>query len=288
VVGGIPVPPPKKGEPLDAYVGEVSFDSAGRILVTGSSTISTFAGVKGPKSKSRQFLARLQSSGAIDKSFADQGTFTLPGSGFGPSRPPWAVGPQNQVTVAIDQFSLLRLAENGRPELNFGTRGHAPLPPDGEFSPLLVDSSGRTIVEHYLQGVEHRRPNGIAIRRLRPDGSLDRSFGDDGVKRLRLRRFYTADLALDDHDRILMAISLKAPGEVGEPNDVALMRLRRDGRPDKAFAHNGLLRIPFPTRPQRSIYVEGFDVRGGQAAISATECGANCKPIVVLVDLGGR
>ena len=292
VVGGISVPPPKKGEPLDAYVGEVGFDSAGRILVTGSSTISTFPGSKGQTSKSRQFLARLQSSGEVDRSFADHGTFALPGSGFGPSRPPWAIGPQNQVTIATEgphhpyQFSLLRLAEDGRPEPRFGKGGHAPLPPRVESSPLLVDSRGRTIVKHYLQGVEHRRPNGIAISRLRPDGSLDRSFGDDGVERLRLRRFYAADLALDDRDRILMAISLKERGQIGEPNDLAIMRLRRDGEPDKSFGHDGLLRIPFPIEPHRFIEMEGFDVRGAQAAIGATNCGANCEPIVALIDLG--
>ncbi|MDX6653826.1 MAG: hypothetical protein QOH18_527, partial [Solirubrobacterales bacterium] len=172
----------------------------------------------------------------------------------------------------------------------FGKVGHAPLPPGVDSSPLLVDSRGRTIVEHYLQGVEHRKPNGIAISRLRPDGSLDRGFGDDGVERIRLRRFYTADPALDDRDRILMAISLKEPGEVGEPNDLALIRLRRDGKPEKSFGHDGLLRIPFPTQTHRFIYMEGFDVRGEQAAIGATNCGANCgancEPIVALVDLG--
>jgi hypothetical protein len=215
----------------------------------------------------------------------------VPSSGFGPSRPPWAIGPQNQVTIATErphhryEFSLLRLAEDGRPEPRFGKGGRAPFPPGVESSPLLVDSRGRTIVEHYLQGVEHRKPNGIAISRLRPDGSLDRSFGDDGVERFRLRRFYTADLALDDRDRILMAISLKEPREIGEPNDLALMRLGRDGKPDKSFGQGGLLRIPFP-QPHRFIYMEGFNVRGAQAAIGATNCGANCEPIVALVDLG--
>ena len=82
MVGGFPVLQPKKGEPLSAYIGEVGFDSAGRILVTGSSTISTFPGIKGPTSTSRQFIARLQSSGEVDRSFADQGTFVVPGSAF--------------------------------------------------------------------------------------------------------------------------------------------------------------------------------------------------------------
>ena len=83
-----------------------------------------------------------------------------------------------------------------------------------------------------------------------------------------------------------MAISLKERGGLGEPNDLAIMRLRRDGRPDKIFGQNGLLRILFPSQPHRYIYMSGIDVRGGQAAIGATNCGANCEPIVALVDLG--
>lgn len=287
VVGGFPVPPPQQGEPLDAYLGGIGFDSAGRILVTGSSTISTFEGSNGPMSKTRQFSPACSPRGKSTSPSPSGGPSPGAGSGFGPSPPRWAIGARNRVTVDTErphhpyEFSLLRLAEDGKAKPRFGKGGHAALPSGIDFSSLLVDSRGRTIVEHYLHGVPHRRPNGIAIRRLRPDGSLDRSFGDDGVERIRLRRFYTTDLALDDRDRIAIGISLKEPGEVGEPTDLTLMRVRRDGIPDKSFGHDGLLPSPFPTQPHRLIYMEGFDVRVGRrrsappfAARTANRCRA--------------
>jgi hypothetical protein len=41
-----------------------------------------------------------------------------------------------------------------------------------------------------------------------------------------------------------------------------------------------------PHRGDPALYLEGMDVRGGQVAIAATDCGGDCQPTISLVALG--
>lgn len=285
---GLPPAPREGGDPR-AYVDDVAFDSSGRIVLTGFSMNGVTAG--SPGDAEGLFLARLEESGRVDRSFARSGLYWLPGPGAADT--PWAVGPGGRVVYGAlgdNARSILRLAENGTPDERFGKSGYASYPRGTSYGPLLVDPKERTIASGYLRGIEHKRPNGILIRRLGPDGSLDRSFGRGGAVSLRIPRFWVADMALDERGRLLVAVSLKARGAVGEPKELALVRLRTDGSLDKTFGREGMIRIPFPGKPYPSVYLEGMDVRGGKAAISATHCGSQeeCRPVVALVDLGGR
>jgi hypothetical protein len=97
-----------------------------------------------------------------------------------------------------------------------------------------------------------------------------------------------AELTLDDQGRILMAVSLKHRGVLGEPTGLAVVRLSADGRLDRSFGHEGMIRIPYPDEAHVWVYSEGFDVRGDQAAIGASYCPRHggCQPSVTMVDLG--
>jgi len=277
---GLP-PAPQDGGTPEAYVDDVAFDSSNRIVLTGGSTTGA-AAVNGDQERG-SFLARLQASGRVDRSFAQNGLYFLPGAvAYGS----WAIGPGGRVVVGGGK-SMLRLRQSGRPDGRFGEGGYAPYPPGTSHGPLLVDRRERTIVSGYLEGLEHELANGILIRRLRPNGALDRGFGKGGAVRLRIPRFYVADMALDERGRVLIAVSLKVRGPVGEPHELALVRLRVDGGLDETFGRGGMIRIPFPGKRRPSVYLEGIDVRSGQAAIGATYCGfrSACRPVVALVDL---
>lgn len=201
------------------------------------------------------------------------------------------MGPGNRVTVATGsetEHSILWLGPGGVPERRFGAGGRAANPFGGEYSSLLVDPKGRMLLYRYVEGVEHRLPNGIVVKRLRSDGSPDRSFGDGGTATVRIPRFYTTDLVVDSHGEILLAVSLKARGPIGESVELALVRLRDDGELDGSFAGDGMIRIPFPGRPSARVYLEGMDVRGRRAIISASYCGhGDCRPAVAMAELGG-
>jgi hypothetical protein len=120
---------------------------------------------------------------------------------------------------------------------------------------------------------------------LAPDGSADLSFGENGFVDLRIPRFYVGELALDEQGRILIAAQMKGR-HFNEGKELALIRLRSDGKLDKSFGNGGIIRIPVPGGGHgASIYLKGIDVRGDQAVIGASYCGP-CNPAVALVDLG--
>jgi uncharacterized delta-60 repeat protein len=237
----------------------------------------------------KEFLARFDASGRLDPSFAAGGLYFPPA---GESLATFAaVGPGNELTVGTQSESarsraVLRLGEGGAPDPSFGTNGYVPSPFGVEFAPVAVDSQGRTVAWNYVQGVEHRLANGLRLKRLLPDGAPDPSFGKGGTVTLRIPRFYVADLALDSRGRVLLAVTLKQRSPIGEPKDLALLRLRTDGRVDKSFGEDGTLRIPWPHRSNPGLYLEGMAVRGRQVAIAASDCGGGCQPTISLVALG--
>jgi hypothetical protein len=156
----------------------------------------------------------------------------------------------------------------------------------GRIGPL-VDPAGRKITWSYLEGVEHRRPNGILIERLMPGGAPDPTFGKDGSAELRVPRFYEGEVELDEAGRILVAAAFKGRSPVSESKELGLIRLKEDGRIDTSFGREGIVHIRFPgARHGASAYLEELTVRGDQAAIDASYCGS-CQPVVALIDLGG-
>jgi uncharacterized delta-60 repeat protein len=289
VVDDLGLPGSADGEPAESFLDDVAFDAAGRLVATGQSRIDVSRGEGGVFSVRRAFVARFGRSGKLDSSFAGGGVFSP--AGTQKFSGDWALGPRSQIIVGTTDGtarSILRVGQDGAPDDQFGNHGYAPNLFGSDYAPLLLDPAGRTIAYTYVEGVEHRLPNGIVLKRLRPDGSPDRSFGDGGAATVRIPRFYTADVGLDSRGRILVVASRKERGPVGEPKELALVRLGTDGKVESSFGQDGMIRIPFPGRRHPSVYLEGIDVRNGQVAIGASYCGsgAECRPTVTLVDLG--
>jgi uncharacterized delta-60 repeat protein len=258
-------------------------------VATGTTRIDVAQPGGGVTQVGKGFLARFDAGGQLDPTFAAGGLlFPRGGESLATSG---IVGPGNEVTVGTQSKggwsrSVLRIGEGGAPDPAFGTHGYVPSPFGSEFTPLAVDRQGRTVAYTYVEGVEHRLANGLRLKRLLPDGAPDRSFGSGGTATLRIPRFYVADLALDSRGRVILAVTLKQRSPIGEPKDLALLRLRTDGRVDKSFGEDGTLHIPWPHRSDPALYLEGIDVRGGRAAIAATDCGGDCQPTISLVALG--
>jgi hypothetical protein len=95
-----------------------------------------------------------------------------------------------------------------------------------------------------------------------------------------------AELALEEDGTILVAALLKGKGAISEGKELALYRLRDDGRIDRSFGHGGMVRVHFPHLAYPLLNLEEVDVRGNEAALFATDCGRNCEPVVAKVDLG--
>jgi uncharacterized delta-60 repeat protein len=269
--------------PAEAELQQIAFDSAGRIVVKG----------KVPRSSGeRDFLTRLEESGRADPSFGQAGLRTLPEvpHWYAETRleRSWDIGPGDAISIAIKRGrgqSLLQLGGDGARSEGFGHDGIGPYPSGTVLGPL-VDPLGRLITWSEIEGVEHRLPNGIRIDRLNPGGGADRSFGKHGSMELRIPHLYTADLALDESGHILVATLLKGRGAISEGKELALYRLRGDGRIDRSFGHDGMVLIRFPHVNFPLLTLEELDMRGDEATILATDCGRNCEPVVARVDLG--
>jgi uncharacterized delta-60 repeat protein len=289
VLSDLGLPGSADGEPAEAFLGEVGFDAADRLVVRGTTRVDVAQPGGGVTQPGTAFLARLDAGGQLDPTFAAGGLFFPPkGEAIAAS----AGGPGNELTLGTKSHgarsrSVLRIDEGGAPDPKFGTNGYVPSPFGSEYTPLAVDEQGRTVAYTYVQGVEHRLANGLRLKRLLSDGKPDPSFGEGGTVTLRIPRFYIADLDLDSRGRVLLAVTLKQRGPAGEPKDLALVRLRIDGRLDQSFGKGGTLRIPSPHRHDPGLYLEGMDVRDGQAAIATTDCGGGCRSAISLVALGG-
>jgi uncharacterized delta-60 repeat protein len=291
------VPTPETGKTRHSYLEGIAFDSAGRLLVMGRTAIGTRPGPAdvGPSTEAVEeaFVARLDRSGRLDTSFAAGGVFRDEGvERLAVSSPVdlryWSVGPNGKVALYAgggEDDSMLRLGGGGNADPRFGTDGYASYPA-GTYEGPLLDPDERTITWGYLEGVPHRLANGLLIKRLTPNGSPDSSLGKGGAVTLRVRGLVDADLALDERGRVLIAVGLKGKGAVSESKEFALLRLQADGKLDPSFGHHGMVRIPFPQgRAEPAAYLRGMDVRGDQAVIAGSYCGA-CQPVVALVDLG--
>jgi uncharacterized delta-60 repeat protein len=150
-------------------------------------------------------LVHLSADGTLDRSFIGGGRAPMP---FAVPRWqarvefPWRGRPivlpdgRIRIPIAFDmpqeekyRIALVGLKPDGRPDRRFGFRGLAlgPLPalPGGERPDAAVsDSTGSVIVAGNLAGEANEtglNQLGGIIRRFRPDGSLDRSFGKDGL-----------------------------------------------------------------------------------------------------------
>jgi uncharacterized delta-60 repeat protein len=137
---------------------------------------------------------------------------------------------------------LIRLSLAGVLDTTFGKTGVATtkiLP--GVAEPYAVDVQGDSYVSvGYGRGADAAEKVDLIVERYRPDGSLDKSFGKDGLTRI--------DIARDDDrarnvvvlpDSRLLAVGSgkKTPLNV----DAMLVLLDKDGAPVAGFGENGAL-----------------------------------------------
>ncbi|HYX34176.1 MAG TPA: delta-60 repeat domain-containing protein [Oligoflexus sp.] len=118
---------------------------------------------------------------------------------------------------------------------------------------VLVQKDGKIVVAGPVEaaGVSDARDRDIALIRLNADGTLDRSFGKDGVSIVDFSKgevngtAYVADsfggVALDANQRVLVHGSKKRDGALD--TDYALARLNANGTLDTTFATAGVFSL---------------------------------------------
>lgn len=272
------------GESWDwAYA--MALQSDGKIVVGGVSD----------QSGSPDFaLARYRPDGSLDAGFGDGGIVTIPlrpvtaeiihGVVVEPGGSILAGGVTFEDSVTLKpnaDFMLARLDSAGRPDPAFGVGGVATTDfGSGSYDhawAMARQPDGHVVLGGYsfrtAAGAGEVAPYGsdnLALARYRPDGTLDRSFGDGGK--------VVADVDSIDEEIHALAVTpdghLVAAGFVNgeQRGDMLLARFRPDGAVDTTFGEEGFtVTAPPGSRSERlrgvALQPDGKIVAVGQVAL---------------------
>jgi uncharacterized delta-60 repeat protein len=210
---------------------------AGDVAVAPDGKIVAISDV--PGSDTTAYVVRLTATGALDETFAGDGTAVLSRDG-GVSAREVAVQPDGKIVVAgivepLDDAEgiVFRLTEGGEPDPTFDDDGVAVFDFDeGHSTPaaLQLQPNGRIVVGGTFTA-EGEEDFGVA--RLRVDGSLDTSFAGDGtttLDRFESDRLRTVTL---QGDRIVVGGFSQQQGAF----EWVALRLMHNGTRDMAFGY---------------------------------------------------
>lgn len=219
--GGTVVTPIAGGNGDEAR--SVAIQENGRIVVAGTDSWRKFA------------LVRYRADGELDDSFGADGivrTNFTPGDDVA-----WDMAIQTDGRIVAvgaagfgqSGFQLARYRTNGSLDPSFGDDGKVVTRYRGANArAVALQPNGRIVVAGY-------NSFGLALARYRPDGRLDRSFDGDGMIGPMVTSIFALAVALQPDGRIV----------VGGDHDIfafGLARFRRNGRLDRSFGGDGIVR----------------------------------------------
>ena len=188
------------------------------------------------------------SAGLLDPSFGSAGSGKLINS-FGDSQA-WgsgtAIQPDGKILVlgnrATTKPLLLRYTSAGTPDSAFGINGAVTVDYGGlvdRVDQITLQMDGKIVI---LGSTYLSAPGEYVVSRHLQDGSLDPSFGINGLARFQPRVFWPVRIAVQPNGRVLLAGSLLGPNDTGM---MAAALLTSDGHIDTAFGSNGFASASF-------------------------------------------
>jgi uncharacterized delta-60 repeat protein len=189
-------------------------------------------------------LARYRPNGTLDPTFGTGGKVTIDFAGGADAAAALAVQADGKLVVAGSatvgtngNFALARLRPNGTLDPTFGTGGIVIVDIGGSFDDAraLVVQDGRVVAAGFTFGDDFASGD-FALARLRPNGTLDPTFGTAGI--------VTTDVAgsFDDAEALILQDGKLIAGGTsftGTTSDFALARYRPNGTLDPTFGTGG-------------------------------------------------
>ena len=160
----------------------IALQADGKLIVTGLTRGAEW-------NKWRIFVARLNANGTVDGTFGKRGFFQTGRRWSSAAAYDVAVQDDGRIVVAgkmDEEMGAIRLTGDGAWDRSFGDNGAAVLGglSRSHASSVYVEEDGDIV----LSGeAELGRDQRFALARLHPDGSRDKSFGQDGVRTLTLK-----------------------------------------------------------------------------------------------------
>jgi uncharacterized delta-60 repeat protein len=212
--------------------------SAARAVLAQLNGKILVAGYSGPEGGNAH-VARLNANGRLDTTFGTSGKVSVDfgGDDFGLAMARQANG---RIVVAGTSSAagavVARLRASGTLDPDFQGDGRVTLPGGGTANAVLVQPDGRIVVAGNASGSAM-----MTVMRLRANGSLDTTFGGDGVVTIEFGLL--ADLAnaavLQPDGKIVVA------GYAQGDEEVAVARLNTNGSPDPKFGFAGKTTVDF-------------------------------------------
>ena len=205
-------------------------------------------------------------------------------------------------TTADARTQVRRFFADGTPDTAWGTMGVAShnlaVGTGGEVARgIVVQRSGRVVVSATVEhaGAADARDRDLALARFNTDGTLDTSFGTNGVVTLDLSdglvdgTSYVADAAWGltayADDRLVVSGARRRDG--ANDTDFAVVRLTADGARDATFGTNGLASVDVNNRSasprNATVLADGSIVMAGYM-----NDGGVVKPVLFKLTSAGR
>jgi uncharacterized delta-60 repeat protein len=192
----------------------------------------------------RGSISRVNLDGSLDRSFGEDGTVQIAAADAavtGDGKILVATTSKPSESATRTEARVTRLLPDGKTDPSFGVNGHADVHfgPRWDYAEALATTPDGDILLAGIM-VEYASNYGdearLAVARLKPNGSLDRSFGKNGVKRLRSWGEIVAfDVAPTPSGGILV--------EGGNDVETFFWKLKRDGSIDRRFGRAGYREI---------------------------------------------
>lgn len=232
------------GDPSFSARG-VAIDGEGRIVLGGKAYANGKTGFA---------AARLLENGQFDNSFDGDGrrqVFFDSSWGFAVNVMLGAHGKIIMAGEADNAFAAARLNENGALDKNFGGTGKVTYPAGRSLTQAFaatLDGKNRILVTGDADG--H-----MAMTRIKPDGSLDASFNDDGIRTVSINNSFGRAYGITTDSQLRIVLT----GSLG--NHIAVVRLTESG--DLATSLGGTGKIALTTTPvQYQAYAVEMDAQG--------------------------
>ena len=217
----------------------VAIARGGKIVAAGHSTIDgTFDFA----------VVRYRKGGKLDNGFgtggsriADLGGFDIAHAVLALPNGKIVAGGTSDGGAANDRGTLVRFRKNGGADSSFSGDGIARLnvPGGSGITDMARQHNGKIVV------VGVASPGKMLIARFRPGGALDKSFANDGIRKVGIDEFTSANgVALQGKKIVVSGVT--SGGQMGDPSRGAFVRLRPNGKLDRSFSKDGRKKVVLP------------------------------------------
>jgi uncharacterized delta-60 repeat protein len=226
--------------------GKIALLPNGKIIVSGWAYVTS--------EKNGNIIARYNSDGSLDESFADQGILFFP-QGVEPSVRVIAIGANETIilggsltirrqqqngafvtSVSYEHLFLARIDKNGALDANFGDKGlvATDVGGGGHILALRVQRDGKIVAAGTAKGTAAAS---LVVAQYNEAGSLDKGFGSDGVvvREAQDKRYALSNISVLADGKLLVSYFTG--------KELLLSRLLPDGRLDSAFAESGQSKV---------------------------------------------